>query len=178
MTAVLRCLCARCHTDAVYFQRVPDYLAHIERQIRKTRMPRSIIIDVRGTPRPQGSMQLFRNGGSKYPAEVYVWRGKVQDAVARLEEPIILGPVELRLGFDLVRPLAHYGTGRNAGVLKPNAPTWPITMPDLDKLVRAIGDAITDAGLWKDDAQVASLVTAKRYTTETPGVHIVINELC
>jgi Holliday junction resolvase RusA-like endonuclease len=49
-------------------------------------------------------------------------------------------------------------------------------MPDLDKLCRAVADAITDAGLWADDAQVVSLVAAKRYSSP-PGVHITITEL-
>jgi crossover junction endodeoxyribonuclease RusA len=100
----------------------------------------------------------------------------VQAAVARLEEPPILGAVELRLGFDLPRPAGHYGTGRNAAVLKPSAPVHPITVPDLDKLVRCVSDAITDARLWADDSQVVSLVTAKRYG-EQPGVHITVTEL-
>jgi crossover junction endodeoxyribonuclease RusA len=137
---------------------------------------RRVEIDVRGLPRPQGSMQLFKNGGAKYPAAVYVWRGQVQAAVAALEEPIILGAVELRLGFDLPRPLAHFGTGRNAGTVKASAPPHPITIPDLDKLVRCVSDAITDAGLWHDDSQVVSAVTAKRYGGQ-PGVHIVVTEL-
>jgi crossover junction endodeoxyribonuclease RusA len=50
-------------------------------------------------------------------------------------------------------------------------------MPDLDKLVRCICDALTDAGVWKDDAQVCVLVAAKRYTNGLPGVLIQIAEL-
>jgi Holliday junction resolvase RusA-like endonuclease len=141
--------------------------------------PRRIECDVRGLPRPQGSMQHFANGGAKYPAGVYVWRGTVQAAVAALEEPPIPGAVELRLGFDLPRPQDHFwpvNRNHGPGELHPSAPPHPAVMPDLDKLVRAVCDSITDSGLWHDDAQVCSLVTAKRYNSP-PGVHIVITEL-
>jgi len=48
--------------------------------------------------------------------------------------------------------------------------------PDLDKLERAIGDALTDAGVWVDDGQVVNSHTQKWYA-ETPGVHITVLEL-
>jgi crossover junction endodeoxyribonuclease RusA len=141
---------------------------------------RVVTIDVRGLPHPQGSMRLHAlpNGktAARYPAAVYQWRAQVQQAVAQLEEPPLGGAVKIRLGFDLPRPAGHYGTGRNAGTIKPSAPDWPTVMPDLDKLVRCVCDAITDAGLWHDDSQVVCLITAKRYASP-PGVHIVITEL-
>ena len=117
-------------------------------------------------------MQLFRNGGSKYPAGVYVWRGQVQAAVAALGEPPLSGAVELRLGFDLPRPAGHMlpvNSRRNQPELSRQAPAWPAVMPDLDKLVRCVSDAITDAGLWHDNAQVCSIVTAKRYGNQPGG---------
>jgi crossover junction endodeoxyribonuclease RusA len=142
---------------------------------------RSVTIDVRGVPRPQGSLKLHTLPGGKtaarYPAAVYVWRGQVQAAVAELGEPAFVGPVELRLGFDLPRPAAHFGTGRNGGIVKASAPCYPTVAPDLDKLTRCIGDAITDAGLWHDDAQVAVIRAAKRYVSERPGVRITVSEL-
>jgi crossover junction endodeoxyribonuclease RusA len=142
--------------------------------------PRKVSIDVRGMPHPQGSMRLHAlpNGktAARYPAAVYAWRAQVQQAVAQAEEPPIGGAVELRLGFDLPRPMGHFGTGRNAGVIRPAAPSWPTVMPDLDKLVRCVCDAITDAGLWKDDSQVVSLISAKRYASP-PGVKITVTEL-
>jgi len=152
---------------------------------------RSVTIDVRGTPRPQGSMKLHAlpNGGTaaRYPPAVYEWRARVQQAVAdvmqqaaddelHVVELPLTGAVELRLGFDLVRPRGHYGTGRNLNILKPSAPKFPDYMPDLDKLVRCVSDAITDAGLWNDDGQVCSIVAAKRWATP-PGVKITVTEL-
>jgi Holliday junction resolvase RusA-like endonuclease len=141
----------------------------------------SYTIDVRGTPRPQGSIKAFaRPGGgiaTTYSDTVWRWRFQVQQAVAELGVAPLGGAVELRLGFDLLRPQSHFGTGRNASVVKASSPEWPTVAPDLDKLTRCICDAITDAGLWKDDSQVVYIQAAKRYVTEKPGVHIVVTEL-
>lgn len=141
----------------------------------------AVVIDVRGTPRPQGSMRLHRlpNGGTaaRYPAAVYEWRAMVQQAAVEAVEEPYEGPVELRLGFDLLRPAGHMGTGRNAGTVRASAPCYPIVAPDLDKLCRCIGDALTDAGIWRDDSQVVSLVSAKRYVELRPGVRITVTPL-
>lgn len=61
--------------------------------------------------------------------------------------------------------------------------TYPDRMPDLSKLIRATEDAITSSGLWKDDARVVELVTAKRYPNEgvdaldRPGCVIVVEPI-
>lgn len=137
-----------------------------------------VTIDVRGLPRPQGSMRVHTlpNGKTavRYPPAVYAWRAQVQQAVAQLDAEPFVGAVELRLGFDLPRPVGHYGTGRNARVVRAGAPAHPCVAPDLDKLTRCIGDAITDAGLWKDDSQVVLIEAAKRYTSDVPGVVIAV----
>jgi Holliday junction resolvase RusA-like endonuclease len=136
-------------------------------------------------PRPQGSIRAFqgKHGGivTAYPDAVWVWRRLVQaaGAAARDEHPGFTGAVELRMGFDLPRPLAHFlpvNGRRSEPVLRDGAPRWPIGTPDLDKLARCVADALTDATVWKDDAQVVSLTTAKRYAAE-PGVLITIKEL-
>jgi Holliday junction resolvase RusA-like endonuclease len=45
-------------------------------------------------------------------------------------------------------------------------------MPDLDKLIRAILDALTGV-VWRDDGQVVDIVASKVYA-DTPGVDVVI----
>lgn len=52
----------------------------------------------------------------------------------------------------------------------------PSVKPDVDKLVRAVLDGVTDAGVWKDDAQVVRLVVEKVYGA-APGVHVVISRV-
>ena len=76
--------------------------------------------------------------------------------------------------FRLPRPKGHYGTGRNAGLLKPSAPWYPAGRPDLDKLLRSTLDALGEAGIWGDDAQVVTIAASKHYTSdyEPPGATI------
>jgi Holliday junction resolvase RusA-like endonuclease len=159
---------------------------------REINVSRAIKINVRGLPHPQGSMRAHAlpNGkvAMRYPPAVYQWRSQVQQACADAmsinadngtygnEIEPFKGAIELRLGFDLPRPQGHYGTGRNSSQLKPSAPSFPVVIPDLDKLVRCICDAITDSGLWKDDSVVCAMHCAKRYANP-PGVLIQILEL-
>src|SRR4029077_3148309 len=62
--------------------------------------------------------------------------------------------IGIKVVFVIERPKNHYGTGKNADVVKPGSPRYPATMPDIDKLLRAIFDALTDAQVWRDDGQV------------------------
>jgi len=51
-------------------------------------------------------------------------------------------------------------------------------MPDLDKLVRAVCDGLTDAGIWDDDSQVIRLIARKDYADNCePGVDIQVTRL-
>jgi len=92
------------------------------------------------------------------------WRSSVAAAAALAmdEREALIGPVRLELAFRVQRPHGHYGTGRNADKLRPSAPAVPITNPDLDKLVRAVLDALTGI-VYRDDAQVVELEVVKRY---------------
>jgi crossover junction endodeoxyribonuclease RusA len=79
-----------------------------------------------------------------------------------------VGPVDVWLTFRFDRPRHHYGTGRNANLLKPAAPTYPRTGGDLDKLMRAVADALGrkhGAGVIADDADIVTFNAAKRYAT-------------
>ena len=48
---------------------------------------------------------------------------------------------------------------------------FPAVKPDLDKLVRAVFDGITDGRAWHDDSQVIAVYASKHYGA-TPGVQI------
>ena len=72
------------------------------------------------------------------------------------------GPVYLTLLFLFARPKTHFGTGRNAGKLKESAPVYHTKRPDLDNLVKFAEDCLTGIA-WKDDCQVASTLSQKRY---------------
>jgi Holliday junction resolvase RusA-like endonuclease len=134
---------------------------------------------VLGLPRPQGSMRLFRAPAghevAKYSDPVYEWRRMVTAAViAATEGRTPTGEaVLLDVVFRLPRPKGHWGTGRNAGVLRGSSPFHPKTSPDLDKLLRAVSDSITDAGtVWHDDAQVVAIAAMKEYGQPGCGIHV------
>lgn len=137
-------------------------------------------VTVPGQPIPQGSMTPFihaKTGRVVSPQkrtlvewrETVAWHARQNGAPA---EPTS-NPVRVRLQFMLPRPRSHFGTGRNSGVLKQSAPLWPVGRPDLDKLVRAILDALTGV-TWSDDSQVVDIDAFKAWDDQ-PGVHIEIH---
>ena len=65
------------------------------------------------------------------------------------------GPVWMALHFVFTRPAGHFGTGRNAGKLKPSAPRWPTSraIGDRTNLLKSVEDALTGI-VWHDDSQV------------------------
>jgi crossover junction endodeoxyribonuclease RusA len=141
------------------------------------------MLTVYGTPAPQGSKN--RNAaGALYEssAKVKPWRQDVKtaalDALHHDDAWTALNcPVRLDMQFTVRRPKHHFGTGRNAGRLKPSAPQFPTSTPDLDKLVRCTQDALKDAGVVSDDSVVAQLSVAKVYVLtgdalRTPGAVI------
>lgn len=130
---------------------------------------------VPGTPIPQGSKSarvIIVKGGmpraSIYDDNAKVlkpWREAVTAAarVAHWGLPQVQGPVVVELEFRFERP-------------KSVKREYPTVKPDLDKLMRAVLDGVTDSGLWKDDAQVIKALPSKAYAAK-PGVHVRIGEL-
>jgi crossover junction endodeoxyribonuclease RusA len=129
-------------------------------------------VTVAGIPAPQGSKRHVGNGilveSSK---KVGPWREAVAAAVLAKTGGRVLfpsGPVAVAVVFYLPRPRSHYGTGRNAGVLKVSAPRYPFGQPDVDKLLRSTLDGLTAARVFGDDAQVAKAHAVKVYAYSTP----------
>lgn len=136
----------------------------------------SIKINVNGLPAPQGSKKAFQN---KHTGKISVvesaaktvkpWRADVRAAAEEHGGTIPRGePVIIYLHFYLPRPKGHFGTGRNAGLLKDWAPTAVTTKPDLDKLIRSTLDALTSAGTYQDDSNVVAVNAWKSYADGRP----------
>ena len=129
---------------------------------------------VPGLPAPQGSKRHVGRGilveSSK---RVKPWREDVRQAALDCGVPTITSPCEVILHFGFQRPKSHYGTGRNATIVKPSAPREVISRAagDIDKLTRSTLDALVSAGLQADDSLVWSLASTKQYTA-TPGAYI------
>ena len=101
------------------------------------------------------------------------WKGDVKRFAAdAYDGPMLGGPLSLTLVFYLERPQFHVG---KSGV-RSSAPKHPEVKPDVDKLSRAVMDALTGV-LYRDDSQVTSKWVRKRYARkpmQTPGVLIEI----
>lgn len=126
--------------------------------------------------RKDGSMVTRQNGApmvvttNDAGAPAKAWAGTV--AASAAEVMIRCGmstieahvPVVIEMIFYRPRPSGHFGTGRNAGVLKDSAPPFPSTKPDVDKLERAILDALKGVA-WSDDGQVIGAPSWKLFGT-------------
>jgi crossover junction endodeoxyribonuclease RusA len=124
--------------------------------------------DVEGIPVPQGSFRHIGNGRiiAANP-KLNAWRDTIATHIAHqlLAHKVIDTPVTVQLVFVMPRPKT---VRRTAHTVK----------PDIDKLARAVLDAISleryTQLIW-DDSYVTDLHVAKRYSTDGwTGVHIKI----
>ena len=131
-----------------------------------------ITFDVIGRPSPQGSQKSIGNNrfveSSKFlPAWRKAVRVAAEEAVTASMWARVSGPVELEVMFYLDRPSSISKTQR----------PQPTVAPDLDKLVRGVGDALTGV-VYDDDSQVIRCLAWKVYAdTRVPGAFIRVNEL-
>lgn len=120
---------------------------------------------IAGVPRPQGSKNAYRRGtrvvmveANKYLPE---WRQAVYEAL-RASGKQFDGAVTVMATFYIPRP-------------KTNKRLYATTKPDVDKLVRAIGDCLTKAGTIVDDSYIVTWNAAKAYADGVePGVRIIV----
>lgn len=130
----------------------------------------TITFDVDGLPVTQGSMRAFvRNGRpiltSDSGQKLKDWRTSIAYAAQVARDGAFADsgvPVSVALGFRLPRPKSA-----------PKSVLYPTKKPDLDKLIRAALDALTMV-VFKDDSQVVTLETTKRFAEGAPGVSVVV----
>lgn len=131
----------------------------------------ALTVIVNHLPAPQGS-HTRNAAGAVYDSNKNVksYRAEVTAATlaARNGAPTLEGPVALTVTFTLPRPVGHHGSGRNAGQLRQRAPAHPGVKPDLDKLLRATLDGLTDGGAFLDDSRIVAITAVKAY----PGGHL------
>jgi crossover junction endodeoxyribonuclease RusA len=132
-----------------------------------------ISFDVHGIPAPQGSKNPWGGEANK---NTRPWRAAVTaEAAAAMNgrEPLS-GPVQMKVEFSFPRPKSHYGTGRNADAVKQGAPFYVTRAPDVDKLARAVADALTGI-VYRDDSQISHLNVWKVYGP--PKATVAVREL-
>lgn len=130
---------------------------------------------VAGTPAPQGSMRHVGNGRLiASSTRLRPWREDVKQAALDARTETLQGPVVVEIAFTFHKPKSA----------PKKRPTWPITRSsgDLDKLCRAVLDALVDAGIMRDDSQVIELMATKTYVgalgaLNLPGAVINVREV-
>lgn len=123
---------------------------------------------------PQGSKNAYVRGGRAVLVDanprLKAWRAQVraaaEAAIAEDGWETLDEPCQAHLAFTMPAPKrSRWGV--------------PAVKPDLDKLTRAVFDALTDAGVWKDDSRVVSIEATKRYEDDeaVPGVWVEVKSL-
>ncbi len=98
-----------------------------------TELTRDYAVRVYGLPAPKGSLKCIGARGKQRHVliedntNIKPWRELVEKAGRALPVSGLEGPVGVEVTLTLPRPKSHYGTGRNATILKPASPLWPIS---------------------------------------------------
>lgn len=129
-----------------------------------------------GLPAPQGSKRHIGRGVMvESSRRVKPWR---QDIMIQTRDQYrgqpLIGPLSLEIVFWFPRPKGHYRTGKFAGMVKPQAPTFVTSAKagDIDKLCRSTLDGLSAAAggcVIQDDSLVVRLTCEKRYATPEEG---------
>jgi Holliday junction resolvase RusA-like endonuclease len=134
---------------------------------------------VYGVAQPKGSAKAFMPKGARFPTVTNDnpkgrgWQQLVADgasrAIAECGWRILDDAVRLSVAFYLPRPKKYQ---------RRSVEPRHLTKPDLDKLTRGVGDALTGVA-WRDDSQVVELITLKRYAAvdAPPSVEVWVDAL-
>ncbi len=136
---------------------------------RSVRTETLISFRVHGLPIPQGSTRVWMVKGRPITTSsakgLSGWRRLVADVAQNYApaEPWV-GPVGIELHFGLPKPKSAPKRKR----------VWPDKRPDLDKLTRAVLDALTYV-VFADDSQVIEIRASKDYGA--PGVVVEVRRI-
>jgi crossover junction endodeoxyribonuclease RusA len=151
----------------------PQAASHATREApietREVRTDSLISFQVHGLPIPQGSTRAWVIHGKPIITSsakgLSTWRRLVADVAQNFapKEPWD-GPVGIELHFGLPKPKSAPKKKR----------VWPDKRPDLDKLTRAVLDALTYV-VFADDSQVIEIQASKDYGA--PGVVVEVRRI-
>ena len=122
-------------------------------------------IIIHGTPKAQPRVKAYRRGahaGVYTPSTADAWKEQVMLAAGLYRGQFTTGPLRLEVEFFLPRSKAH------------KHDDYVAVKPDLDNLLKSTMDALSQAGVWRDDAQVVAVVASKRYEAENREIGAVI----
>lgn len=152
-----------------------------QRQVKTERqrqsMSNNIQLTILGSPKAQKRAKACQIAGH---INIYDPSSKDKGDLLRIiqdkapEKPFS-NPIVLTVCYFMPRPKGHYGTGKNTGKLKDNAPVWHTKKPDVDNLAKILFDVMSKVFFY-DDSQICKLTVLKIYD-EKPRTEILIEEL-
>jgi len=135
---------------------------------------------IRGLPVPKGNHKAFiiRTKTGQQMTRITDKAGKVlvhwENAIAVEAEKFVETPVsngvEVHLRFYLPRPKYHF---TSKGTPSKQYTDTHTKKPDLDKLIRALFDALTGI-VYLDDAQIYQIVCSKKFADEKNPVGVFV----
>jgi Holliday junction resolvase RusA-like endonuclease len=148
-------------------------------------MTDALTFTVHGAAQPAGSKRAFKHArtGAVIVTDANKksrpWKQEVRNvaATAMLSHGhtnggvLVDGPLRVDMTFYVPRPKGHYGVKG----LRPSAPVYPTTRPDVLKLARGVEDALTGV-VYRDDAQIVVESLRKQYG-EPARVEVVVTPL-
>ena len=124
----------------------------------------TVTLNVAGIPAAQPRQRFARRGNFVHtytPDTADGWKAAIEAEAIKSGVKIGKGvPIKLTIMLKMPRP-------KSRPVEIPH-----IVKPDLDNLAKAVMDALSDAGIWHDDAQVYRLYASKCYSSQPPGATI------
>lgn len=132
-------------------------------------------------PVPQGSkVPGITKAGKPFlrdraPKALKTYREHLAIDATEATTSIATGPVSVRITFRFARPKSHYTA---AGELKADAPVYahPLRRGDIDKLARAVLDALTGTA-FQDDRQVIDLSARINLVGDGESTTVYVREL-
>lgn len=138
-----------------------------------------------GHPEPAGSKKALQSSYQQRPFVVDSnpkskgWKRIVaataRGAMLREKWETVSDPIRVTMVFDVLRPKGHFkanGELSSEGLRNPH----PAKRPDVLKLARGVEDAMTEAGVYTDDALIVDERLIKRWGSEE-GVAITVTSL-
>lgn len=139
----------------------------------------TVRFEVLGIPTPQGSKSRMQNGAllegrSTAQRQAHQsWRTAVAEA-ARAQAEVhgkLDGPLTLDVSFRFPMPASRSKAVRVIGW------AWKTSAPDLDKLVRSVGDALKIGGLIADDSRFAGIHARKLEVASWTGAIVTVRPM-
>lgn len=136
-----------------------------------------IKLEVLGEPKAQMRHRSVKMGNfiRNYDPSADIKKDFLLTVQNNAPEKPIEGPIELDVVFYFGRPMSHYKTGKNSGMLKDNAPEYHIKRPDSDNACKFLMDSLNGI-FWRDDSQICILKAQKKYS-DRPRTEVVIETL-